>query len=87
MKKGDGIAIGTQQDRHILTRTYKNGNKEVLKQNETPREALARDIVDYKKYLRIMVYMDKKLEMHLKKLSNKIKKIFQIYTINLTNKG
>ncbi len=49
VKKGDGIAIGTQHDRHGLTRTYKNGNKEVLKQNETPREALARDIADYKK--------------------------------------
>ena len=49
IKKGDGIAIGTQHDRHGLTRTYKNGNKEVLKQNEKPREALARDIADYKK--------------------------------------
>lgn len=63
IKKGDGIAIGTQHDRHGLIRTYKNGNKEVLKQNETPREALARDIVDYKKISQETDFMENQQEM------------------------
>lgn len=49
IKKDNGIAIGMQSTRHSLTRTYKNGNKQILKNNETPRDALARDIKDTKR--------------------------------------
>lgn len=51
VKKNDGISMGLQHDRHSLTRTYKNGNKPILKNNEAPRDALARDIKDQKKIL------------------------------------
>ncbi len=46
--KEDGIAVEMQEARHGLTRTYKGGNSRVLKDNETPREALARDVKDFK---------------------------------------
>lgn len=48
IKKDDGIAMGMQHDRHTLTRTYKNGNKQILRENEAPRDALAKDIKDNK---------------------------------------
>ena len=48
IKKDNGIAMGMQNDRHTLTRTYKNGNKPILKNNETARQALGRDIKDAK---------------------------------------
>lgn len=48
ISKEDGIAVEMQEARHGLTRTYKGGNSRVLKDNETPREALARDVKDFK---------------------------------------
>lgn len=51
VEKNDGIAMGLEHDRHTLTRTYKSGNKPILKNNEAPRDALARDIKDQKKIL------------------------------------
>lgn len=47
--KNNGIAIEMQEARHKLTRTYKNGNKEIIKANETPRQALGKDVRDVKK--------------------------------------
>lgn len=49
IKKDDGIAMGMENDRHFLTRTYKNGNKPILRDNEATREALGRDIKDVKR--------------------------------------
>lgn len=49
VKKDDGIAMGMENDRHFLTRTYKNGNKPILRDNEAPRKALGRDIKDVRK--------------------------------------
>lgn len=46
VKKNDAVSMGMQHDRHTLTRTYKGGNKPILRNNEAPREALARDIKD-----------------------------------------
>lgn len=46
VKKNDAVSMGMQHDRHTLTRTYKGGNKPILRNNETPREALVRDIKD-----------------------------------------
>lgn len=46
VKKDDGITMGMENDRHFLTRTYKNGNKPILRGNEAPREALGRDVKD-----------------------------------------
>ena len=40
----EAIAINMEKIRHSLTRTYKGRNVTLLKGNETPREALARDI-------------------------------------------
>ena len=37
------LNFGLEHDRHTLTRTYKSGNKSILKNNETPRDALARE--------------------------------------------
>lgn len=48
VKKDGGIAIGMEHDRHSLTRTYKSGNKSILKENEAPRNALAKDVRDAK---------------------------------------
>ena len=48
VKKNDAVSIGMQHDRHTLTRSYKSGNKPILKKNETARQALARDIKDAK---------------------------------------
>lgn len=52
INKKDGVSIGVQHDRHGLTRTYKNGNKKILKDNETMRESLARDVKDMRKIYR-----------------------------------
>lgn len=46
VKKNDGIAMGVEHDRHSVTGTYKSGNKPILKANESPREALGRDVRD-----------------------------------------
>lgn len=48
VKKNDGIAMGMEKLRHRLTRTHSYKNKDILNKNETPREALARDIKDAK---------------------------------------
>lgn len=48
ISKENGIAVEMQEARHGLTRTYKGGNSKILKNNETPRESLARDIKDFK---------------------------------------
>lgn len=44
----DAIAVNVERTRHSLTRTYKGRNNSILKDNETPREALARDIKNMK---------------------------------------
>ena len=51
VKRNDAVSIGMQHDRHTLTRSYKSGNKPILKNNEAPRDTLARDIKDQKKIL------------------------------------
>lgn len=48
VKKNEAISMGVQHDRHTLTRTYKGGNKPILKNKESPRDALARDVYDAK---------------------------------------
>lgn len=40
----EAIAVNVEKTRHSLTRTYKGRNNGILKDNETPRNALARDI-------------------------------------------
>lgn len=52
LNKKDGISLGVQKDRHALTRTHGNGNKKILKNNETMRYALAKDIKDMRKIYR-----------------------------------
>ena len=52
LKKKDGISIGVQEERHALTRTHGNGNKKILKNNETMRDASANDIKDMRKIYR-----------------------------------
>lgn len=49
VSKEDGVAIEMQPARHTQTRTYGNKNKYPELLNETPREALGRDIKDVKK--------------------------------------
>lgn len=56
VKKGDGIVMGMDKLRHRLTRTHSHKNKDILNKNETPREALARDIKDVKN-----IYKNEKL--------------------------
>ncbi len=74
------------RDRHRLTRTYKNGNKEVLEQNETPREALVRDIADYKKIFQDNGLYGQQTRDALKEVIKQNKEKFpNIY--NKSNKG
>lgn len=40
----EAIAVNVEKTRHSLTRTYKGRNNGILKDNEAPRDALARDI-------------------------------------------
>lgn len=47
LEKGDGVAMEMQPERHSQTRTY--GNKDPALLQETPREALGRDIKDARK--------------------------------------
>lgn len=44
----EAIAVNVEKTRHSLTRTYKGRNNSILKNNETPREALAKDIKNMK---------------------------------------
>lgn len=44
----DAIAVNVERTRHSLTRTYTGRNNGILKGNEAPRDALARDIKNMK---------------------------------------
>ena len=44
----DAIAVNVERTRHSLTRTYRGRNNGILKGNEAPRDALARDIKNMK---------------------------------------
>ncbi len=70
LKKKDGISIGVQKERHALTRTHGNGNKKILKNNETMRDALANDIKDLKN-----IY--KKNGLYSKETRNALKEVIK----------
>ena len=74
--KNDGISIGVQHDRHSLTRTYKSGNKPILKNNETMRDALARDVKDLRKIYKDNNLYDKKVRNALQEAIKKNKESF-----------
>ncbi len=76
IKRNDGVSIGVQSDRHSLTRTYGNGNKKILKENETIRDSLARDIKDLKQIYKDNGLYNKDTRNALKKVIEKNKEKF-----------
>lgn len=76
IKKNDGISIGFQHDRHGITRTYKNGNKKILKDNENMRDSLARDVKDMRKIYRDNGLYNEKTRNSLKEVIKKNKESF-----------
>lgn len=76
INKKDGISIGVQHDRHGVTRTYKNGNKKILKENESMRDSLARDIKDMRKIYRDNGLYTKETRESLKEVIKQNKESF-----------
>lgn len=76
IKKSDGISMGVEKSRHSLTRTYKGGNKPILKKNESPREALARDIKDMKQIYRDNTLLNSEIKDNLKEVIKQNKEKF-----------
>lgn len=76
VKKDDGIAMGVEKDRHSLTRTYKGRNREHLNGNETPREALARDIKDARQIYQDNGHYNKNVRESLQEVVKKNKEKF-----------
>lgn len=62
ISRNDAIAINVEKARHGLTRTYKGRNVGLLKNNESPRDALARDIKNIKE-----IYKEEKVNLLQKK--------------------
>lgn len=76
LKKKDGISIGVQRERHALTRTHGNGNKKILKNYETMRDALASDIKDMRKIYRENGLYNKETRNALKEVIKQNKESF-----------
>ena len=76
ISKEDGIAVEMQEARHALTRTYKGRNREHLNGNETPREALARDIKDARQIYQDNGHYNKNVRESLQEVVKKNKEKF-----------
>lgn len=66
LKSSDVIAMEMQPQRHMQTRTYGNKNPKLLQ--ETPREALGRDVKDVKRIFEKNSQYSAKVRESLKKV-------------------
>jgi hypothetical protein len=71
---GDGVAMEMQPQRHTQTRTYGAKNKQLL--DESPRDALARDVKDAKKVYNDNGLYDEKVRKSLQEVVRSNKTLF-----------